>query len=116
MAIDIRKLPKCLANPKHTIEPLWAGDAGRVSNSGKFSGTFIGWFDKLEISIGKTTYNEMMQIRNEIEQPIIDVTFLDSKTNQDKTEQFYGTAISAERNNSKTYKPFSFTLTAVSRR
>ena len=117
MAININQLPKMLSNPKHSIEPLWASDAGRNSNSGKYSGTFIGWFDKIEISIGETTQSELTQIRNAIESPIIEnVTFIDTKTGNNKTEDFYGTTITAERLNSKRYKPFSFTLTAIQKR
>ena len=109
-------MPKALSNPKHSIEPLWGSDAGRNSNSGKYSGTFIGWFDKLEISIGKTTQQELTTIRNAIEHPIIEATFMDSRTGTNKTEQFYGTTITAERLNSKEYKGFTFTLTAISKR
>lgn len=105
-----------LSNPKHSIEPLWASDAGRNSNSGKYSGTFIGWFDKIEISIGETTQTELTQIRTAIDTPIITATFTDSRTGNSKTEDFYGTTITAERLNSKKYKPFSFTLTAIQKR
>ena len=106
-----------LSNPKHSIEGLWASDAGRNSNSGKYSGTFIGWFDKIEVSIGETTQAELTQIRNAIEHPIIEnVTFTDTKTGNSKTENFYGTTITAERLKSGRYKPFSFTLTAIERR
>ena len=50
----VEDLPKCITI-NHSIESLWADDTGRESNSGKYSGTFIGWFDKLEINIGSTT-------------------------------------------------------------
>ena len=117
MALDIRKLPKVLSNPKHTIEPVWASDTGRNTNSGKFSGTFIGWFDTLDINIGETTQEEMTTIRNAIEKAIVeDVSFTDTKTGQTKTENFYGTAISAERLSNTKYKPFSFSLKAISKR
>jgi len=116
MAVKVNELPKLLSNPKHTIEPLWADNSGRKTNSGKFVGTFIGWFDKLELPIGSTTYAEMITLRNAIEVPIGEFTFLDSKTNALKTEFFYGTAIIAERKNSTTYKPLTVTLTAVNRR
>ncbi len=117
MGVNLNSLPKMLSNPKHSIEGLWASDAGRNSNSGKYSGTFIGWFDKIEINIGETTQAELTQIRNAIESPIIeDVTFTDTRTGNNKTEDFYGTTITAERLNSNRYKPFSFTLTAIERR
>ena len=116
MAVKINELPKVLSNPKHTIEPVWGQDAGRFTNSGKFTGTFVGWFDTLEIPIGKTTYEEMKQIRNAIEKPIINVTFTDTRTNTEKTRDFYGTAISAERLNSTSYKPFVFSLKSIEAR
>lgn len=117
MAVNLINLPKALSNPKHTVEPVWASDAGRNSNSGKFSGTFVGWFDTLEIPIGETTQAEMTTIKNAIENPIIEnVSFVDSKTGNIKTENFYGTAITAERLNSKRYKPFSFSLKAIEAR
>lgn len=116
MAVIINEIPKLLNNPKHTIEPLWADNTGRKTNSGKFVGTFIGWFDKIELNIGSTTYAEMANLRTLLEFPILECTFLDSRTNTNKTELFYGTAIAAERKNSNSYKPTSITLTAVYRR
>lgn len=117
MAVDVRTLPKLLNNPKHTVEPLWASDTGRFSNSGKFSGTFIGFFDNVELSFGKTTQEEMTQIKNALEVPIIeDASFTDSNTGNTKTEDFYGTAITAERLNRYLYKPFTIKLIAVEKR
>ena len=51
-------LPK-ITKIKHTVEPTWDSKTGRNSNSGKFGGTFVGYFDTLEISVGKTTQNEL---------------------------------------------------------
>lgn len=116
MAVNINQLPKALNNPKHTIEPVWGQDAGRYTNSGKFVGTFVGWFDTLEVPIGTTTYEELKSIRQQIEKPIINVTFYDSRTNKNRTADFYGTAITAERLNSTLYKPFTFSLKAISAR
>ena len=116
MAVILKELPRVLSNPRHTIEPLWAENSGRKTNSGKFVGTFIGWFDKIELPIGSTTYEEMATLRAQLEWPIIECTFLDSRTNTNKTELFYGTAIVAERKNSTTYKPTNITLTAINRR
>lgn len=116
MAVNINELPKVLSNPKHTIEPVWGQDAGRFTNSGKFTGTFVGWFDTLEVPIGKTSYEEMKTIRQAIENPIINITFIDSRTNTLRTADFYGTAITAERLNSTTYKPFVFSLKAIEAR
>ena len=116
MAVNINQLPKALSNPKHTIDPVWGEDAGRFTNSGKFTGTFIGWFDTLDVPIGKTTYEEMKSIRQAIEKPTIQVTFTDSRTNKLRTAEFYGTAIPAERLNSTTYMPFVFSLKAIEAR
>ena len=117
MAVDLMKLPK-VTNVKHTIEPVWASDTGRNSNSGSFSGTFVGWFDNLEIKVGKTTPTELQQIREAIEIPIIEnVSFYDTKKNKTKVEDFYGTAIGVEINKKTIiYPPFSFSLKATVRR
>ena len=110
------ELPK-IKEVSHGIEPTWAKDAGRNSNSGRFSGTFVGWFDTLNVSVGKTNQEELTTIRNAIEVPIITVTFTDSKTGQEKTEDFYGTAITSTTNNVHgMYEPVSFSLKAVSKR
>lgn len=116
MAINLLSLPK-IKSIKHTIEPTWASDAGRNSNSGRFSGTFVGWFDNLEIEVGKTNQSEMTLIRNAIELPIFSVMFKDTKTGNYKTENFYGTAIGGVTNNNNgIYESFSFSLKAISRR
>lgn len=116
MAVNISNLIK-VKKVDHTAEPTWAKDAGRNSNSGKFGGTFVGYFDTLKIEVGKTNQNEMTTIKNAIEKAIISVTFKDSKTGQNKTEDFYGTAITASYDNLKgNYEPFSFSLKAISRR
>lgn len=118
MALTITNLPH-ITKIEHSIEPLWASDAGRNSNSGKYSGTFVGWFDKLTISVGRTTETQLQTIRNAIESSIIsDVSFKDTKTGSTKTEDFYGTAINAGSLNYKhgTYEPFSFSLVAISKR
>lgn len=116
---NLNSLPKIKLPYKHTVEPTWANDAGRYTNSGKFTGTFVGYFDTLEISVGKTNQSELTEIRSHIEVPIIeDITFLDTKTGNLKTADFYGTAISVEpiSYKSKIYKPFAFSLKAIERR
>lgn len=117
MSTKILELPK-LISVKHIVEPLWADDAGRNANSGRYSGTFIGYFDKLEISIGNTTQEEMAQIKSIIENPIIeDLEFIDSNSGNSKTEDFYGTAISALLTHvGGLYKPFTFNLVAIEKR
>lgn len=116
--MTLLELPK-ITYIEHKIESLWASDAGRNSNSGKFSGTFVGWFDTIHVDVGKTTQAEMTLIRNAIEKSIIEsVTFVDTKNGNTKTEDFYGTAISAKTNkkDNSIYEPFSFDLKAVKKR
>ncbi len=116
MAVDLSNLSK-LIKVEHTVEPTWAKDAGRNSNSGKFSGTFVGYFDTLKVNVGKTNQAELTAIKDDIEHPIISVIFKDSKTGNNKTELFYGTAITAAYDNLKgRYDPFSFSLKAIESR
>lgn len=100
-------------------EPLWASDSGRNTNSGKFTGTFVGYFTNLHIEVAAMTEQEMTAFKAIFEVPIIeDVTFPNSSNNgQPYTEDFYGTAIEAAKNdwNGK-YESFSFDLVAVEAR
>ncbi len=117
MACNLMTLPK-VTKVKHAVEPTWGSDAGRNSNSGKFSGTFVGYFDNLNVTVGTTTQEELTKIRNYIEVPIIEnVSFLDTKTGKNKVGSFYGTTIEVEINKkTKRYPSFSFSLKAVSKR
>lgn len=116
MATDLSKLPRVI-EVEHSVEPTWASDAGRNTNSGKFSGTFVGYFDNLTVKVGKTTQAEMTKIKNAIEHPVVSIKFKDSENGSDKTEAFYGTAIKAKYNNLKgLYAPFSFSLKAIESR
>ena len=88
--------------------------------AGKFSGTFKGWFPTIKLPFGSTTIEEMNDIKELIERPIISLTYpLDRdykniKAGKAYTEKFYGTAITAEFDNYKgKYKPFSIELVAV---
>lgn len=78
----------------------------------------MGWFDTLQLEFGKTTQEEMTAIKNAIEKPIIkNITFIDSKNGNNKTEDFYGTAIKAKRKNKNgMYEPFTVNLKAIERR
>ena len=117
MATTLTDLPK-VKSIDHSLEPLWASDAGRNSISGKYSGTFIGYFDKLKVSIGRCTKAQMQTLRGAIDVPIIeDLTFPDSYTGSTKTEDFYGTAISAKLNHiNGMYEECSFNLIAIAKR
>lgn len=117
MATILDNLPR-LKTIEHSVEPTWGPDSGRNTNSGKFTGTFVGWFDILQLEFGKTTQTEMTAIKNSIEKPIIeDVSFVDSKNGHDKIEGFYGTAIKAKRKSKNgMYEPFSINLKAIERR
>lgn len=99
---------------EHTLEPLWGSDTGRQSNNGTYSGTFIGYFSQLVIEFGKTTQEQMTEIKKQFEKPTMYITYLDSNTGTWKTEEFYGTAIKAKKDEwSSKYKSFSITLTAI---
>ena len=117
MAVTLNDLPK-VTEVSHTIEPTWDKDSGRIANSGKFVGTFVGFFDTLEVKVGKTTSAEMVTLRSNIDVPIIEnVTFVDSYTGQTSTRDFYGTSITATYTRiGGYYKPTSFKLKALERR
>lgn len=98
-------------------EPLWGSDAGRESMAGQYSGTFIGYFTKITLNIGRTTQEELSIIKGYLEVPLFNFTYPDDKTSQDRTEKFYGTAIKPQRNNlDGKYEGFTIDLTAISRR
>ena len=103
---------------QNTLQPTWGDDAGRNTNSGKFSGTFVGYFSDLHIDVGPLTQAQMASFKAIFEIPIIELTYPDANNNgQEKTETFYGTAIASKLDywNGK-YEPFSFELKAVEAR
>lgn len=114
--IGTNRLPKIL-KVSDKAQPTWASDAGRNSNSAKFTGTFVGYITDLQIDFGRTTQEEMTIIKNAIEKPngiISDFQYRDTKTGQIRSEDFYGTVIDATYNNEKTkYQPFSVSLKGV---
>ena len=121
MAVNIKTLSETypITMFKDKPEPLWGDDAGRNSNSGKFSGTFKGYFTNLHIEVAPLTKSQMTSFKAIFEVPIIeDVTFPNSSNNgADYTEDFYGTAIeSATDYWDGKYKSFSFDLVAVEKR
>lgn len=100
-----------------SVEPLWGDDTGREAMDGHYSGTFIGYFTKIELIIGKTTQEEMTYNKNILEHPLINLTYPSEKTGQDITEEFYGTAIQAKKNNYKgKYDGFTISLVGTVRR
>lgn len=102
-----------------TAEPLWGADAGRENMTGTYTGTFVGYFTNITLNFGKTTQAEMQNIKNTFENPTFSFTYPDEKTGQDRTENFYGTAIKAERESIKEnakFLPFEITLIATQRR
>lgn len=114
--MQVELLPKVIS-VKHSFEPTWASDAGRSSNNAHFSGTFKGYIDNLEVEFGHTTQAELTQIKNALEVPIIEnMQFIDSKTGELVTEDFYGTTISVTRNSlepGSKYSGFSISLIAI---
>lgn len=106
-----------LCKYKITPEPTWGSDAGRDNMAGAFSGTFKGYFTNITLSFGRTTQTEMTNIKNAFEHATFPFTYPSDKTGLDVTEQFYGTAIPAEKESLKgKYLPFEITLVAVERR
>ena len=121
MAVNIKTLSETypITMFRDTPEPLWADDTGRQSNSGKFSGTFIGYFTNIHIEVGKMTKQQMKEFKAIFEVPIIeDVTYPNSSNaGANYTEDFYGTAIEAStRYWDGMYEPFTFDLIAVEKR
>ena len=121
MAVNLKTLSQTfpITRVSDKPEPLWGSDSGRNSNSGKFSGTFVGYFTNLHIEVAAMTKEEMTAFKAIFEVPIIeDVTFPNSSNNgQPYTEDFYGTAIESATTywNGK-YESFSFDLVAVEAR
>jgi len=114
--MNIKEISKTLPilSFEHTKEPMWESDAGRNSNSHKFSGTFAGYFSQCIIEFGKTTQNQLSEIKKYFEIPIFNMTYPDSDTGEEFTEEFYGTAIKAKKDSwDGKYLPFSITLTGV---
>lgn len=101
-----------------TLEPVWGDDAGRNTNSGKFSGTFVGYFTDIHIEVGPLTKSQMSSFKSIFEVPIVSLTYPDPNNNgSNKTETFYGTAITSLTDYwNGGYKPFSFDLKAVQKR
>lgn len=98
-------------------EPLWGDDAGRESMQGQYSGTFIGYFTKITLTIGRTTQEELAIIKGNFEVPLFNLTYPDDKTSEDVTEEFYGTAIKTKRRNLKgKYEGFTLEFIATTRR
>lgn len=121
MAVNIKTLSETypITMFRDTPEPLWADDTGRQSNSGKFSGTFIGYFTNIHIEVGKMTKQQMKEFKAIFEVPIIeDVTFPNSSNaGVDYMEDFYGTAIEGTTKYWEgMYEPFTFDLVAVEKR
>lgn len=97
-------------------QPVWGDDAGRNTNSGKFTGTFKGYATLLHIEVAPLTKAQMTSLKAIFEKPIIeDVTYPNSSNNGvDKTEDFYGQAIKSSLDYwDGKYKSFSLDLTGV---
>ena len=124
MAVNIKQLAETypITMFRDTPEPTWGDDAGRQSNSGKFSGTFVGYFTTLHIEVGPMTKQQMKNFKAIFEVPIIeDVTFPNSSNGGEPyTEDFYGTSLAgATKNWDDTeiyYDGFNFDLIAVEAR
>ncbi len=114
MAVNIKTLSQTtpLLDFEHSLEPAWASDTGRNANSGRFSGTFIGYFSNLNLSFGRCTQTQMTAIKNAFESSMFEVTY-PANNGTTKTEYFYGTAIKAKKKNwDGKYDPFQIKLVA----
>jgi hypothetical protein len=124
MAVNIKNLSETypITYFKDTPKPTWGEDAGRNTNSGKFSGTFVGYFTNLHIEVGPMDETQMKNFKALFEVPIIeDVTFPNSSNGGvDYTEDFYGTSLAGGTKNWDSgkiyYEGFSFDLVAVNKR
>lgn len=121
MAVNIKTISHQFPITRFTDkpEPLWAGDSGRQSNSGKFSGTFLGYFTNLHIEVAPMTEQEMDDFKAIFEVPIIEQVTFPNSSNKGLpyTEDFYGTAIEAAKTDwDGKYESFSFDLVAVEAR
>lgn len=110
---------------KISPEPLWSDDAGREALDGHYSGTYIGYFTKIEITFEYMTVADFNTIKNLLEHPLLeDVQYtLESDQEDDTqgtlyTEDFYnGVAIEANLlPRGDYYNEFTVTLVAVDRR
>lgn len=121
MAVNIKTISHQFPITKFTdkAEPTWGSDAGRNTNSGKFSGTFKGYFTNLHIEVAPMTEQEMDDFKAIFEVPIIEQVTFPNSSNQGLpyTEDFYGTAIEAAKTDwDGKYESFSFDLVGVEKR
>ena len=121
MAVNIKEISKTypILKFKDTPEPMWGEDAGRNSNSGKFSGTFKGYFTTIHIEVGSMTHSQMTSFKKIFEVPIIKSVTFPNSSNDGKsyTEDFYGTSLAGETIDwDGYYEPFNFDLIAIKKR
>lgn len=116
MATNLKELSKLvpIIDYDHAPNPAWKSDSGRNSNSGKWSGTFAGYFSQIDLGFGNCNQEQMTIIKNVFEKATCEITYPDSKDGLPATEVFYGSVIKAKLNKwNGLYKPFSITLTAL---
>lgn len=118
MSVTISSLPKVKNPYVHKVHPEWGPNTGRNTNSGKFTGTFVGWFDQLVISFGYHTMTEHTQILTSLGVATASIVFFDTVKNTTKTEDFYLDSIETEVSNYKKglCSPMTITMTAIARR
>lgn len=106
-------------------DPLWGDRTGRNTLDGHYSGTFIGYFDTLEIEIGIVSDEEFNLIKSLLEHPFLEgVQFSlekdigNYKQGELYTEDFYNGAVikSSPLPMGGFWESFSVTLTAIDRR
>ena len=112
--IDLETLGKIIIYEVND-EPLWGDDAGRETMDGAYSGTFIGYFTKIVINIGKLKQSEMTNIKNKFKTPFVEVSYTNPDNGNKVKEKFYGAALSAKILKIGRYDQQQITLVAVKR-
>lgn len=79
----------CVTSFEFARPKLWADDTGRTYAQGRFKGTLIGIFPKLEVSFKPRSENELQSLIRELDKGNQTVRYYDPKTRGYKTADFY---------------------------
>lgn len=92
---------------------LWSSDSGRGMD-GRNSGTLIGIFTKLTITVGEMKQSEAQSLLNAINVSNKNVTYFDPQKNTTHTESFYfgDVNIKLKKQSNGRYEPVQFTIIA----
>lgn len=93
---------------------LWSEDTGRTYDSGKFKGTLIGVFPKLEVTFYPASEADLSSLITELDKGSQTVRYFDPKTNGYKTSEFYtndySVAMTRFGSRQKLWKPLKVTF------